>query len=162
MIPRVFCTVTILLAAGMPCCAEPAQFWLSASNTAPGGPDAPTINVPISGNGQVYIWGRPATDRKIQNLSLNLMALQAGIDFLDTGITVFNPLSGPAQRYEFVSDETSVPAVRSTRTRSQVIAGQTDSIRGMQGFTLLPNPAIRGVGAKCVAGETNCFLAADG
>jgi hypothetical protein len=98
----------------------------------------------------------------VQNLSLNVIASQAGIDFLDTGIIVFNAIHGAAQRYESVSDETSVPPVRSTRTRSQVTAGQADSIRGLQGFTLLPSPAIRGIGTKCVPSETGCFLAADG
>ncbi len=146
----------------MPCCAEPAHFWLSASSTAPGGPEAPTINIANNGTGQVYVWGRPMTDRKVANLSLNLIASQPGIDFSDTGITVYNTVGGPAQRFEFISDASSVPPLRSTRTRAQVIAGQTDSIRGLQGFTLLPSPTIRGIGAKCVDGESGCFLAADG
>jgi hypothetical protein len=142
--------------------AEPAHFWLSGSSTSPGGPESPTINVPISGNGQVHIWGRPMTDRKVANMSLNLIASGPGIDFLDTGIIVYNSINASAQRFELTSDANSVPPVRSTRTRTQVIAGQADSIRGLQGFTQIPSATIRGIGTKCVAGETGCFIAADG
>jgi hypothetical protein len=42
------------------------------------------------------------------------------------------------------------------------MAGQADSIRGLQGFTQIPSPTIRGIGMKCVAGETGCFTTADG
>jgi hypothetical protein len=120
------------------------------------------MNVPNNGTGQIYIWGRPTTDKKVQNISLNLIASQAGIDFLDTGITVHNTINTQANRFEFVSDASTVPPLRSTRTRAQVIAGQADSIRGLQGFTLLPASSIRGIGTKCVGSETGCFLAADG
>src|SRR5262245_7879373 len=120
MLRRILCFIIIWLVAGKPCGGEPAHFWLSASNTAPGGPEAPTLNVSSTGTGQIYIWGRPMTDRKVVNLSLNLIASQPGIDFLDTGITVFNTINGPLQRFEFVSDASSTPALLSTRTRTQV------------------------------------------
>jgi hypothetical protein len=161
-IRRHFLLCLIGLAAGTPCAAEPAHFWLSASSTSPGGPEAPTLNIPISGTGQIHIWGRPATDRKFANLSLNLVATQPGIDFLDTGIVLYNAINTSLQRFESVADGGSVPALQSTRTRSQVVAGQADGIRGFQGFTLLPSPTIRGIGTKCVSGETGCFVAADG
>jgi hypothetical protein len=121
-------SVAFWLAAVACCEAEPAHFWLSASNVSPGGPDAPTINVPNNGSAQLYIWGRPTAAKKVENLSLNIIAMQAGIDFLDTGIVVHNDIIGQAQRFELVSHSSSVPAVRSTRTRTQVLAGQTDSI----------------------------------
>ena len=146
----------------MPCAAEPAHFWLSASSTAPAGPEAPTLNIASTGNGQIHIWGRPATDKKVRNLSLNLVAMQPGIDFADTGIILHNTISGPTQRFEFVADASAVPPLVSSRTRTQVAAGQADGIRGLQGFTLLPSLTSRGIGTKCVAGETGCFLAADG
>jgi hypothetical protein len=102
------------------------------------------------------------TDRKVANMSLDLVASGPGIDFLDTGIIVYNSVNASAQRFELISDANSVPPVRSTRTRAQVVAGQADSIRGLQGFTQIPSPTIRGIGNKCVAGETGCFIATDG
>jgi hypothetical protein len=155
-------SVALWLVTAVFCSAEPAHFWLSASSTAPGGPEAPTITIPNSGSGQVHVWGRPMTQKKVANLSLNLIASHPGIDFLDTGIVVYNTISGALQRFEYVADATVVPPLRSTRTAAQVAAGQADSIRGLQGFTLMAGPTIRGIGTRCVAGESGCFLAADG
>src|SRR4029079_12032245 len=95
-------------------------------------------------------------------ISLNLIASQAGIDFLDTGITVHNTINGQANRFEFVSDASTAPPLRSTRTRAQVIAGQADSIRGLQGFTLLPTSSIRGIGTKCAGSDAGWFLFSSG
>jgi hypothetical protein len=162
MFHRVLTPVAVWLAAVITCEAQPAHFWLSASSVSPGGPEAPTISVANNGSGQIHIWGRPTNDKKVVNLSLNLVATQAGIDLLDTGIAVYNSIGGPAQRFELVSDSSSVPPVQSTRTRAQVLAGQSDSIRGLQGFTLIPSPIIRGIGAACVSGESGCLVAADG
>jgi hypothetical protein len=162
MFDRAWISVAFWLAAAACCPAQPAHFWLSTSSVSPSGPEAPTINVSNNGTAQIHVWGRPIEAKKFDNFSLNIVATQAGIDFLNTGIVVYNNITGPVQRFELVSDSSSVPAVQSTRTRAQVLAGQADSIRGLQGFTLMPSSTIRGVGATCVAGEANCFLAADG
>jgi hypothetical protein len=162
MFDRAWISVAFWLAAAACCEAQTAHFWLSASSVSPSGLEAPTINVANHGTAQIHVWGRPIEGKKFDNLSLNIIAMQASIDFLNTGIVVYNNITGPVQRFELLSDSSSVPAVQSTRTRAQVLAGQADSIRGLQGFTLVPSTTIRGIGATCVAGETGCFLAADG
>src|SRR5262245_30551549 len=113
-------SVVISLLAVAPCHGEPARFWLSGSGTSSPGPEAPTLEVPATGSRQLYIWGRPATDHKVINLSLDLVAAQPGVD-LDVPITLFNSITAGAQRFEEIADSSAVPPVQSTKSRAQVM-----------------------------------------
>jgi hypothetical protein len=155
-------SVVVLLAVCNRAAAEPAHFWLSASDGSPPGPEAPALEVEEESSAQIHVWGRPATDRKLRNFSLNLIALQPGINFDDNSIIVHNSVSGSLQRFEFTFDSNSVPALHSRRSKEQVIAGIPDSIEGLEAFSVTLNPDVRGVGTTCVEAEVGCFIAGDG
>ncbi|MEO2045931.1 MAG: hypothetical protein ABGX16_05095 [Pirellulales bacterium] len=144
--------------------AAPAHFWLSDDAVSPDGPNIATnISIEEGTVGTLYIWGRPETGKKLRNISLNLVALQAGIDFVDSSITMHNDAGGGIQRYEYVSDSTSTPALESGETLVQVSGGNADSIELLQGYSLSASAAnVKGVGNQCVDAETGCVLAGDG
>jgi len=145
--------------------AAPAHFWLSDDGISPAGPNIATnINIEEGTVGTLYIWGRPETGKKLRNISLNLVTLQAGIDFIDNSITMVNDVGGGIQRYEYTSDATSSPALESEETFFQVdTLGQADSIELLQGFSITASSAsVKGVGNQCVGAETGCTLAGDG
>ena len=145
--------------------AAPAHFWLSDDAVSPAGPNVVTnINIQQGTIGTLHVWGRPETGKKLRNLSLNLVALQAGIDFIDSSIAVHNDAGGGVQRYEYTSDALSIPALQSEESLFQVqVNGQPDAIESMQGYSILASSAsIKGVGDQCVGGETGCVLAGDG
>ena len=147
------------------CVAAPAHFWLSADAVAPAGPNVPTNISIVQGTvGSLAIWGRPETDKKLRNVSLNLVALSAGVDFVDSSITVYNDAGGGKQRYEYTSDASSSPALESEESLFEVqINGQADSIELLQGYSLSSSAAnIKGVGDQCVGAETGCVIAGDG
>lgn len=145
--------------------AAPAHFWLSDEGVSPDGPNvAANISIEEGTVGTLYIWGRPESGKKLRNISLNLVALQAGIDFIDSSITMHNDAGGGIQRYEYTSDNGSSPALESEETFFQVdTLGQADSIELLQGYSLSASAAnVKGVGNQCVDAETGCVLAGDG
>ena len=145
--------------------AAPAHFWISDEGVSPDGPNIATNISSDEGTiGTLYIWARPETDKKLRNISLKLVALQAGIDFIDSSIAVFNDAGGGVQRYEYTSDASSTPPIVSKKTFFQVdTLGQADSIKSLQGFSLSASSAsFKGVGNQCVGAETGCVLAGDG
>ncbi|MGI9430037.1 MAG: hypothetical protein ACR2NM_15360 [Bythopirellula sp.] len=146
-------------------CAAPAQFWLSDSSVAPAGPDVATNIDTVQGTvGSLHIWGRPETGKKLRNISLNLVALHAGIDFIDASITVYNDGGNGRQRYQYISDNSSAPALTSDESFFDVdTLGQSDSIAALQGFTISASDAsVKGVGDQCVGAEPECAIAGDG
>ncbi len=147
------------------CDAAPAHFWLSSSSVAPAGPGVATNIETTQGTvGSLHIWGRSATERKLRNISLNLVALQAGIDFIDASITMHNNAGGGRSRFEYTSDASSSPALLSEESLFDVaVSGQPDAIEQLQGYSLSESNAnIRGVGSQCVGGEVGCVIAGDG
>lgn len=144
--------------------ADPAHFWLSDNGVATDGPAGSTSFEAEEGVvSTLYIWGRPETGKKLRNISLNLVTLQAGVDFIDGSITVYNDAGNGIQRYEYVSDSTSTPALTSEETQIDVVGGTPDVIELLQGFSLSSSSAsVKGVGNQCVDSETGCVIATDG
>ena len=145
--------------------AAPAHFWISDNGVSPDGPNIATnISIEQGTVGKLYIWGRPETGKKLRNIALDLVALQAGVDFIDNTIIVYNDAGGGIQRYEYTSDTSSTPAIVSKRSFFSVdTLGNADSIESLQGFSLsASSDSVKGVGNQCVDAETGCFLASDG
>lgn len=147
--------------------AAAAHFWISESDLLPGDPNTPTAITSTEGlTDSLHVWARPETGKKLRNISLNLVALDAGVDFIDASITVHNYLGTPWQRYAYVSDSTSVvgPPVTSEESFVSVnTGGNPDSIEGLQGYSLsAADASIRGVGDQCVGAEPGCAIADDG
>lgn len=158
------CTTVLFLVGSSVSPAAPAHFWISDSGSAPAGPNVATsISVEQGTIGTLYIWARPETGKKLRNISLNLVASQAGIDFIDSSITMYNNAGNGFQRYEYVSDQGSTPAVVSEKSFAQVNGGgQADSIELMQGYTISSAPTdIKGIGDQCIGGEIGCVTAGD-
>ena len=152
----------LLLAAAAAQAATPAYFWLSDSGTAPPGPEAATFNLSTGASDTLYLWARPVAGKKIRSLSLNLVADSSGVDFDDGGYTVHNAISASVDRFQFVHDSSSTPALESEMTTAEVSAGGTDSLLGIQGFTITGSSGTRGMGAGCLSGATHCHTATDG
>lgn len=139
-----------------------AYFWLSTSSVTPPGPEVASVTLAPGASDTLYLWARPAAGKKLRNVSLNLVADASGVDFDDTGTSIYNTLAGPVTRFQFVHDASSTPPLTSSMSLAEVASGGVDSLIGIQGFTVIGASDIRGVGAECVAGETNCFAATDG
>jgi len=160
----VFCLAMFLLPASIGNCA-PAHFWITNDAVSPSGPNVTaSIEIEQGTIGSLYIWGRPETDKKLRNISLNLVALQAGVDFIDASITMHNDAGGGQQRYEYTSDTTSSVPLTSEKSFVQVdTQGQADSIEQLQGYSISASSTnIRGVGNQCVDAEVGCVVADDG
>ncbi len=145
--------------------AAPAHFWITDDNVTPDGPDTVTsISIEEGQVGTLYVWARAETNKKLRNISLNLVAMQAGVDFIDGSFTMHNDAGGGRQRYEYTSDSSSSPAVDSEESLFDVrFNSQTDAIEALQGFSISAAAAsIRGVGGVCVGAETGCVTASDG
>ena len=90
------------------------------------------------------------------------------VDFLDTGVVVFNPTIGVKKRYEEVHDSTSQQVILSNKTATEVAAGMVDGLGqstptlryGLQGYSLNASNGL-GIGPTC-AGDPNCFSTASG
>src|SRR5688572_23346844 len=76
--------------------ASPARFWLSSSNVATSGPEAPIVAGVQGATRQLYIWAQPATInaalpynvstnrfRTLLNFSLDVVASDPILDFVD-------------------------------------------------------------------------------
>lgn len=145
--------------------AAPAHFWITDDNVTPHGPDTPTnISIEQGQVGTLYVWARAETGKKLRNISLNLVAMQAGVDFIDGTYTIHNSAGGGLNRYEYTSDSSSSPAINSEESMFEVRTNsQNDAIEDLQGFSISDSSAsIRGVGGLCVGLETGCVTASDG
>ncbi len=126
-----------------------ARFWLSEENGISSGPKASVINATANVQKTLYLWGRPASGKKFVNFSLHLVANQTGVDFVDGSYVVHNEHTVGVNRYEFVLDSLSVPALESLETSVSVAGGAVDALLNWQGFTLFPAATERGVGPAC-------------
>lgn len=144
--------------------AAPAHFWITDDNVTPHGPDVATnISITEGQVGSLYVWARPETGKKLRNISLNLVAMQSGVDFIDGTYTIHNDAGGGLARYEYTSDSSSAPAVNSEESLFDVRFNfQNDAIEDLQGFSISDSsPSFRGVGGACVGAETGCVVAGD-
>jgi hypothetical protein len=139
-----------------------ARFWLSEDNAISSGPKASVINATANVQKTLYLWGRPATGKKFVNFSLHLVANQTGVDFVDGSYVTHNQRTVGVNRFEFVLDSLSVPALESLETSASVAGGAADALLNWQGFTLFPAATERGVGPNCAQSEVGCFMAGDG
>lgn len=145
--------------------AVPAHFWITDDNVTPSGPNTTTsISIGEGDVGDLYIWGRAETGKKLRNISLNLVAMDSGVDFIDGTYTIHNDAGGGLSRYEYTSDSSSTPAINSEESLFDVRFNfQNDAIEDLQGFSIsASSPTIRGVGGVCVGAETGCVTASDG
>lgn len=162
---RLLVVLVLMVSAAQTSLAAPAHFWISDESVSTDGPeDATNISITQGEIGSLHIWGRPETGKKLRNISLNLVAMQAGIDFIDASITIHNDVGNGRERFEYISDSTSTPALESEETLFDVgVSGQADSIELLQGYTISSSSAdIQGFGDQCVGGELGCVIAGDG
>ncbi len=161
--------VLIASAAASPILAAPAQFWLSPSSIAPSGPETPNVPSVTGATRFLHIWGQPATVdpdlpydeianpfKQLRNYSLNVVTLDATINFLDDAITVYNPEVTPGvPRFEQIAAaETPFTAFDST-------TGFPADAVTVQGFTLDQVGSFEGVGPTC-EGDPLCASTPDG
>jgi hypothetical protein len=146
-----------------------AQFWLSLYDTASQGPTVPSIRGHQNETTALYIWGRPGTVNggafnastnpfmQLTNLSLNLVpnpSNPVSIDFLDSGITVYNPLlTATAHRFEYVFDS-------STGLLSD--GALPDSVHGIQGYTIASSKGLGIGGGACNPNDSYCTMTPSG
>jgi hypothetical protein len=138
------------------------EFWLSTSDSAPPGPEAPELDLDVGNSIDLFIWFRPRTGARLRNFSLNVVALQSGLDLVDGTFTILNSAGAGVERFEYVTDSSYSPPLISEYSEVDVAAGDIDSVLNLQGFTLVPSASIVGMGPKCGAAEVGCEIAADG
>jgi hypothetical protein len=158
-------TLMILLLTTGHLQAEPAHFWISPLNMAPAGPDAPAIPG-INGNVRfLSIWAQPATVgggawnavinpfKQLENISLNLVATNSSVEFLNNSFVVHNPRLGASRRFEFVHDSST-----------GLISGSTlpDRITGMQAFSISTSSGFTGIGPSCHPDDPFCAATPSG
>jgi hypothetical protein len=157
MIPMKFARFVIVaslaLVGAAPASADPARFWISASQNPLSAPEVPSINVPVGRQQTLYIWAQPATDgggfRILQDFSLDIVTQTAAltpepqpfIDFVDGTFKIYNDavVSGKS-RFQFVADSLRTAdqggPLLSDKSAAQVMSGQPDAIKGLQGLSI--------------------------
>jgi hypothetical protein len=166
--------------------ASPARFWLSSSNVASSGPEAPIVAGVQGATRELYIWAQPATVnaalpynvstnrfRTLLNFSLDIVANDPILDFVDGTFEIYNPLLDGSARYQYVSDsltpmtEISGPLVSET-LEPDVLSGTPDELKGLQAFSI-STTGIAGLGhsplhptADCHPTDSFCALTSDG
>jgi hypothetical protein len=157
--------LVLLLLANGNILAEPAHFWISPSNIAPAGPEAPTIPG-INGNVRfLSIWVQPATVgagtwnaatnpfKQLENIALNLVTNNPSVEFLNNSFIVHNPRLGASRRFEFVHDS-STGLVSSSSLPDRIPGLQAFSISAVGGFT--------GIGPTCHPDDPFCAATPSG
>ncbi len=139
--------------------AEPAHFWISTSNVLPDGPEAPSIPGVEGSLRYLHIWAQPATVddgpysgtnpfKTLKNFSLNLVASDSAIEFVDSSIVVYNPqLDATTKRFQEINDF-SQGLISSTQL--------PDRIDGLQGFSITGGSAFAGIGPTCHPNDPYC------
>jgi hypothetical protein len=157
-------TLVSVASAATPAAADDAalEFWLSTSDTAPPGPEAPEFELAVGTSVDLFIWCRPMTGAGLHNFSLNVVTLQSGLDLVDGSFTIFNAAGAGLERFEYITDSSFNPPLVSEYSEADVVAGDIDSVLNLQGFTLFPAVDIVGIGPICAAGELGCEIASDG
>ena len=155
----------VLIGLAAPLAAEPAHFWISASNVAPMGPEAPGI---AGVNGDVpflHVWAQPATVgqgawnestnpfKRIQNFSLNLVTSAPLVEFVDDSFVIHNPPLDATRRFEFVHDSSDDLMSSSTLP---------DKIQGLEAFSITPGGGFTGIGPTCLPNDSHCFATPSG
>ncbi len=143
---------------------DPARFWISTSMNAPVIGEAPTINAPIGSLTTLYIWATPATDssgafRKIEHFSLDVVTQAAPgvpepepfIDFVNGTFKVYNEEPGLTKRFQLKTDSATLEEqggpLLSDKSADQILnLGEPDAIKGLQGLSPNPTPAVVGIG----------------
>jgi hypothetical protein len=161
---RIGLTIMLLLASEQ-LRAEPAHFWISPSNLAPAGPEAPAIPG-VNGNVRfLNIWAQPATDlpgawnatsnpfKQLENFSLDLVINSASAEFLDNSFVVHNPRLGAGRRFEFVHDSSTGLASSSSLP---------DRITGVQAFSISTAGGFTGIGPACHPDDPFCGVTPSG
>lgn len=167
MLRGILClSLAVVVLSGQPasCLAasDAAHFWLSTAGSGSSGPEAPSLGMALGETTTLYIWGRPIAGKRLQDVSLNLVADATGIDFVDGSFVVNNAITAGVNRFEYHKDSSTLPALVSFLPEVDVAAGGIDDVLEINAFTLSPTSTIRGIGPDCVSGETGCELAGDG
>ena len=164
MLPRTLLILAMLSSAAATAVADESalEFWLSTSNSAPIGPEAPQLDMAVGSSVDLYLWCRPTTRANLRNFSLHVVAEQSGLDLVDGSFEVFNSVEPGIDRFEFVTDSALNPPLISVFSEAEVAAGDADSLLNLQGFTIFPSASIAGIGPVCGAGEIDCDVALDG
>jgi hypothetical protein len=189
-LPTIVAIVALAVSATPRASADPARFWISASNVAPVALDAPTIDVAENRERKLYIWAQPphlnGAFQKMHSLSLNLVNARvdppdenhpAVVDFLNGvgKIQIYNPTVNGVTRYEHVFDSIPSPpyneSLQSNRGFDDVFnntaydgIGLVDPPGGsdMQGVSLDPSD-FAGIGPVCNTSQGDmCASASNG
>lgn len=139
-----------------------AHFWLSTSGGASAGPANASLALTEGDSATLFVWARPEAGKRLRNVSLNLVSDPAGVDFDDSGFTVFNTIGAAASRFGFVKDSSTWPALTSEFSQLEVEAGNPDELFDLQGFSIGADPGVLGIGPACLPGDPNCVIAGDG
>ncbi len=141
--------------------ADGAHFWFSTISGSSTGPANVALNMSVSETQTLYLWGRPTEGYQLRNISLNVIA-DGGIDLTDGTYSINNAIDGSTDRFEYLNDSSSVPALTSEESNASATGGSADSLLGWNAFTLFPSSSILGVGPRCADGESGCVMATDG
>jgi hypothetical protein len=148
--------VVVLTLAGR--AAGVVNIWLSEIGpTAPGSAfpatpsELPTIEPFIGASESIYIWGRPDAEKKLANISLNLVADTPGVIQFTTA-HLYNPSFGPdtmlRRRFEYEDDSSPFP-LSDPPIPPMLIA--PNGIEGIEGLTVLNDDDIPAVGVGDLA-----------
>jgi hypothetical protein len=164
MLPRTLLILALLLTAAATARGDETalEYWLSTSDTAPIGPEAPQLDMAVGSSVDLYLWCRPTTGTNLRNFSLHVVAEQSGLDLVDGSFEVFNSVGPGVDRFEFVTDSALNPPLVSEYSELEVAAGDADSLLNLQGFTIFPSATIAGIGPVCGAGELDCDVPLEG
>jgi autotransporter-associated beta strand protein len=147
--------------------AEPARFWISTTGGGPQSPSAPVVPNLGGATQDLYIWAQPATVQAdlpfnaasnpfkvLRNFSLNVVSAISTptVDFLNGQIIVYD-----TQRFQYVKDSTSTPALTSLRSPPQIQGDQVDKVIGLQGFSI-GRFVGTGFGGTSCAGDAHCQM----
>lgn len=126
------------------------------------GPSNAILGPALGATTRLYVWGRPTAGRQFEAVSLNVVATNCRLDFIDGSYLFYNQIDGGTQRFEYVVDSTTTPTLGSEYNAFELgLGGVTDGLYGLNGFNLTATTP-RGPGPVCAAGEIGCVIAGDG
>lgn len=161
-LPVGFTAALIALLASASTGATSAHFWLSTSAMATPGPSNATALPGVGATTRLYVWGRPTSGRQFEAVSLNVVATDSRLDFVDGSYVFYNDADGLTERFEYVVDSLTTPSLGSEYNAFELgLGGVTDGLYGLNGFNLTATTP-RGPGPVCAASEIGCVVASDG